>query len=288
MADELRISERPELRRPVLVAALRGWNDGGQGASLAAGYLARAWSAARFADVDPEGFFDFQATRPHVSLVEGLTRQIDWPDNAFFHARVPGTERDAVLLLGPLYHLVEITRGLATGPEAADIALSAAWLAVVSAALFVSRDADAATRADGLARAADALCVASVTARDCEARLAAIAGHGDQHDHRDREREANRRLEQRTALNGGSVVLREHRRRRFGVMPGAQRDAGQIQGEGFDALAHLGRQRVVRNARRESGKLAGDCTHGSLPERQCAAACSLIDTRQWMRSSSGG
>ena len=33
---------RPELERPVLVAAFRGWNDGGQGATLAAGYLARA------------------------------------------------------------------------------------------------------------------------------------------------------------------------------------------------------------------------------------------------------
>jgi proteasome assembly chaperone (PAC2) family protein len=98
--DELRIAERPQLRRPVLVAAFRGWNDGGQGASLAAGYLAKEWGAARFADIDPEGFYDFQATRPHVSLVEGETRQIDWPDNAFFHAPVPGTDRDAVLLIG--------------------------------------------------------------------------------------------------------------------------------------------------------------------------------------------
>jgi proteasome assembly chaperone (PAC2) family protein len=98
--DELRVSSHPELKSPVLIAAFRGWNDGGQGASLAAGFLARSWSAARFADIDPESFFDFQATRPHVSLVEGITRQIDWPDNAFYHAHVPGTERDAVLLLG--------------------------------------------------------------------------------------------------------------------------------------------------------------------------------------------
>jgi proteasome assembly chaperone (PAC2) family protein len=100
MANELRIAQRPELTRPVLVAAFRGWNDGGQGASLAAGYLARIWAAARFAEIDPEEFFDFQQTRPHVSLVEGLTRRIDWPDNAFFHARIPGLDRDAILLLG--------------------------------------------------------------------------------------------------------------------------------------------------------------------------------------------
>ncbi|MBA2475627.1 MAG: PAC2 family protein [Actinobacteria bacterium] len=91
---------RPELTRPVLVAAFRGWNDGGQGASLAGGYLAKLWGAARFAEIDPETFYDFQATRPHVSLVEGLTRRIEWPDNAFFHARLPGQSRDVVLFLG--------------------------------------------------------------------------------------------------------------------------------------------------------------------------------------------
>jgi len=48
----------------------------------------------------PEDFYDFQATRPHVSLVDGLTRRIDWPENAFYHAHLPGTERDVVLLLG--------------------------------------------------------------------------------------------------------------------------------------------------------------------------------------------
>src|SRR5215208_1453885 len=100
MPDELRIDERPSLQRPVLISAFRGWNDGGQGASLAGGFLARAWSAARFAEIDGEDFFDFQATRPHVSLVDGETRKIDWPDTAFHHARIPGTERDAVLLLG--------------------------------------------------------------------------------------------------------------------------------------------------------------------------------------------
>jgi proteasome assembly chaperone (PAC2) family protein len=100
MADELRISDRPDLYRPVLVTAFRGWNDGGQAASLAVGYLARVWEAERFADIDPEGFFDFQVTRPQVTLVDGTTRQIDWPETAFFHARPEALGRDVVLLLG--------------------------------------------------------------------------------------------------------------------------------------------------------------------------------------------
>ena len=100
MGAELRIERRPTLDRPVLIAAFRGWNDGAQGASLAGGYLAKEWQARRFADIDPEEFFDFQATRPHVTLVEGLTRRIDWPENAFYHARPEGLGRDIVLLLG--------------------------------------------------------------------------------------------------------------------------------------------------------------------------------------------
>jgi predicted ATP-grasp superfamily ATP-dependent carboligase len=100
VAEDLRIEQRPSLRRPILIAAFRGWNDGGQGASLAAAYLARAWGAARFAEIDCEEFFDFQATRPQVSLVEGVTRTIEWPDTAFHHASIPGADRDAVLLLG--------------------------------------------------------------------------------------------------------------------------------------------------------------------------------------------
>jgi proteasome assembly chaperone (PAC2) family protein len=97
---ELRLLGKPELERPVLVAAFRGWNDGGQGATLAGGYLARLWQAQRFGEIESEGFLDFQATRPHVSLDEGLTRRIEWPENAFYHARIPEVGRDVVLLLG--------------------------------------------------------------------------------------------------------------------------------------------------------------------------------------------
>jgi proteasome assembly chaperone (PAC2) family protein len=98
--SELNVSFKPELRRPILVAAFRGWNDGGQGATLAAGYLAKQWGAEQFAEIDPETFYDFQATRPQVSLVDGLTRKLEWPENSFFHCEVPGADRDAVILLG--------------------------------------------------------------------------------------------------------------------------------------------------------------------------------------------
>ena len=98
--SELNVSSRPELRRPVLIAAFRGWNDGGQGATLGGSYLAKQWGAESFAEIDCESFYDFQAVRPNVSLEDGLTRRIEWPSNTFLHAPIPGLDRDGVILLG--------------------------------------------------------------------------------------------------------------------------------------------------------------------------------------------
>jgi len=116
--DELRIERRPELTRPVLVASFRGWNDGGQGASKANAFLAGTWQAEQFAQIDSEQFFDFQSTRPHVSLIDGTVRRIEWPENTFHHARPARADRDVVLLLGTEPNLrwrtfAELVSGLA-------------------------------------------------------------------------------------------------------------------------------------------------------------------------------
>src|SRR5436309_13139404 len=100
MADELRIDSHPTLERPVLIAAFRGWNDGGQGASLAGTFLARAWSAEKSAEIDPELFFDFQAVRPHVAFTESFGRHIDWPENGLFSGPRPPRPRAVPLPLG--------------------------------------------------------------------------------------------------------------------------------------------------------------------------------------------
>lgn len=89
---------RPEVSRPVVVCAFAGWNDGGEAATTAARHLRDRWVARRFATIDPEEFYDFQVNRPTVRLVEGSTRQIDWPASRFFSARV--NDRDAVVFLG--------------------------------------------------------------------------------------------------------------------------------------------------------------------------------------------
>ncbi|MGH2730520.1 MAG: PAC2 family protein [Actinomycetota bacterium] len=88
------------LREPVMVAAFRGWNDAGDAASFAATHLGRAWSAEKLASIDAEDFYDFQAVRPQVKLVDGLTRKITWPANEFWAARLSDVPHDAILLVG--------------------------------------------------------------------------------------------------------------------------------------------------------------------------------------------
>ena len=98
--DNVTWTERPKLRNPVLVCAFKGWNDAGEAATAALGYLLDAFDAQEFAQIDPEEFFDFSAIRPTVELHEGRSRIINWPENGFHAARVTGAERDLVLLQG--------------------------------------------------------------------------------------------------------------------------------------------------------------------------------------------
>ncbi|HEV8207660.1 MAG TPA: PAC2 family protein [Acidimicrobiia bacterium] len=90
--------QRPELRRPVLVAGFEGWNDAASAASEAAGWLTRQFGATKMASMDPEQHFDFQSARPTVELVDGVTRDLTWPANEFF--AVPVDARDLVVLRG--------------------------------------------------------------------------------------------------------------------------------------------------------------------------------------------
>ncbi|MFN2526537.1 MAG: PAC2 family protein [Actinomycetota bacterium] len=91
---------KPELREPVFVAAFRGWNDAGEAATFAATHLARVWDAEKIASIDPEDFYDFQAVRPQVQLVDGITRQITWPTNEFWAVRFEDRPHDVLLLVG--------------------------------------------------------------------------------------------------------------------------------------------------------------------------------------------
>jgi lipooligosaccharide transport system permease protein len=84
--------------------------------------------------------YTFTALIPKIDLYSyfftlGITPMFLFSGIFFPFNELPGWV-EVVAWLTPLYHLVEITRGMATGPEAASIAIHTAWLLVVSVALF--------------------------------------------------------------------------------------------------------------------------------------------------------
>jgi proteasome assembly chaperone (PAC2) family protein len=90
----------PKLRNPVMVCSFRGWNDAAASASTALTAVGEAFDAELIAAVDAEDYFDFQSTRPTIVLTDGQARRIEWPENNLIAARVPGADRDLVLLDG--------------------------------------------------------------------------------------------------------------------------------------------------------------------------------------------
>jgi hypothetical protein len=104
MNEYINLEWRPEIERPVLIAGFTGWNDAAEAASLALSAIEETSGAKRFGSFDGEEFFDYQATRPQIKLVEGVTRTIEWPENVL---SVTGGNvealggRGAVLLSGP-------------------------------------------------------------------------------------------------------------------------------------------------------------------------------------------
>ncbi len=93
-------ADLPHLRAPIMVCAFRGWNDAAASASTALGAIGNSLDGRLIADLDPEEFFDFQSTRPTITLEEGQTRRIEWPENNLIAVEVPGADRDLVLFDG--------------------------------------------------------------------------------------------------------------------------------------------------------------------------------------------
>jgi predicted ATP-grasp superfamily ATP-dependent carboligase len=92
---------RPDgLRAPAMVCAFQGWNDAGDAASSAVSFLASTLNARRFARIDSEDFFDFQANRPSIRFDESGKREISWPSIEILEAIAPRAPRDLVLVQG--------------------------------------------------------------------------------------------------------------------------------------------------------------------------------------------
>jgi proteasome assembly chaperone (PAC2) family protein len=106
--DPLTIHSQPQgLRRPVLITAFSGWNDAAEAATTAARYLATSFQAEKFAEIDPEEFYHFGLSRPHVRYKGGseTEREIVWPATEFSVTRAGDLSRDLIIAVATEPHL---------------------------------------------------------------------------------------------------------------------------------------------------------------------------------------
>lgn len=102
--SDLRFHSQPELKHPLVIAGFAGWNDAGEVATSAIRFIRRRWRAERFADIDPEEFYDFSQARPKVRLEKG-ERTLTWPANEFAAHQLDESGRDIILLSGIEPHI---------------------------------------------------------------------------------------------------------------------------------------------------------------------------------------
>jgi len=96
----MNVIEQPTLRHPTLLLGFSGWVDGGQVATGAMRFLIERWKAKKFAELDPEDFYNFTRIRPQVTIEPDFKRTITWPETAFYYHADPELDRDFVLLVG--------------------------------------------------------------------------------------------------------------------------------------------------------------------------------------------
>lgn len=68
-----------DLRDPVLVMALDGWTDAGQGGSIAAQELTSQLGGTRLGAFDPDRLFDYRDRRPLLDIDRGVLGDLEWP-----------------------------------------------------------------------------------------------------------------------------------------------------------------------------------------------------------------
>jgi proteasome assembly chaperone (PAC2) family protein len=97
----LKSNDQPaDLNDPVMLFAFSGWADAGEAATHGLRYLVRHLKGTKFAEIDPEEFYNFTRARPHTKFDDAGERYIKWPANEFFAVKHEGGGQDLVVFIG--------------------------------------------------------------------------------------------------------------------------------------------------------------------------------------------
>jgi proteasome assembly chaperone (PAC2) family protein len=103
--SKLKITDRPELNKPMLIMGFSGWMDSGEVSTGTLEWLIEKLNAKHMASIDPEGFYIYNFPgalewasmfRPHATVKEGLVEEFNFPSNDFYY----NVEQNVILFLG--------------------------------------------------------------------------------------------------------------------------------------------------------------------------------------------
>ena len=108
--NHLNLHNKPGVKFDHLIVAFAGWPDAGESATSTIKYLMRQLEAVKFADIDPEEFYDFTQERPRSYRTRDGRRRVRWPANEFYYWPAPKSAaadagRSALFFIGVEPHL---------------------------------------------------------------------------------------------------------------------------------------------------------------------------------------
>ena len=98
--EHLIIHETPDKKLKHMVVVFSGWADAAEGATSAIKFLQRKLKSKKFAEIDPEEFYDFSQTRPYTSRTRDGKRRIHWPANEFSYLTDPRAHSGVMVFVG--------------------------------------------------------------------------------------------------------------------------------------------------------------------------------------------
>ncbi len=103
--NHLIVHQKPEAKFDYLIVAFAGWPDAGESATSTLKYVLRQLGGEKFAEIDPEEFYDFSQERPRSYRLKDGRRRVRWPENEFYSWQAPqpvesGSARGALFFIG--------------------------------------------------------------------------------------------------------------------------------------------------------------------------------------------
>ena len=98
--EHLIIHETPDKKLKHMVVVFSGWADAAEGATSAIKFLQRKLKSKKFAEIDPEEFYDFSQTRPYTSRTRDGKRRIHWPANEFSYLTDSRADSGVMVFVG--------------------------------------------------------------------------------------------------------------------------------------------------------------------------------------------